>query len=71
MQQNPIKIISYSQMKLRSTLGAILMNSARDLRTQADAVQLALQERIETMDTVRVKLEIDLKEVSCRVCLCV
>lgn len=50
-------------MKLRATLDSILMNSARDLRIQADKVELALQSRINEMHAVREKLEIDLKEV--------
>lgn len=40
------------------------MNSARDLRVQADKVELALQERINEMHAIRAKLEIDLKEVT-------
>lgn len=51
------------KIQLRSTLDVILMNSARDLRLQADKVELALHERINEMNAVREKLEIDLKEV--------
>ena len=40
------------------------MNSARDLRTQADQVELALQNRICDLHSVREKLENDLKEVA-------
>lgn len=39
------------------------MNSARDLRLQADRVESALRERVNEMHAVREKLEIDLKEV--------
>lgn len=40
------------------------MNSARDLRCQADNVEIALHDRIKEMEAVRAKLEIDLKEVN-------
>lgn len=40
------------------------MNSARDLRIQADRVELVLQERINELHSIREKLEIDLKEVN-------
>lgn len=48
---------------MRQTLDAILMNAARDLRTQADAVERALQDRVSTTDEIREKLETDLKDV--------
>lgn len=51
-------------IKLRGTLDAILMNSARDLRTQADNVDKALHNRIICMDEIRQRLENEL-----RVCL--
>lgn len=49
---------------LRSTLDAILLTAARDLRTQADRVESALNARIACMDEVRVRLERDLNDVS-------
>lgn len=49
---------------LRQTLDAILTNAARDLRTQADAVEMALQDRVSATDEIREKLENDLKDVS-------
>lgn len=49
---------------LRQTLNAILMNAARDLRTQADAVERALQDRIACTDEIREKLENDLSNAS-------
>lgn len=49
---------------LRSTLDAILLTAARDLRTQADNVERALNSRIACMDEVRVRLERDLADVS-------
>ncbi|KAJ6649600.1 Tektin-4 [Pseudolycoriella hygida] len=48
---------------LRQTLNAILMNAARDLRTQADAVERALQDRITATEVIREKLENDLTDV--------
>lgn len=49
---------------LRGTLDAILINAARDMRTQADGVERALNSRIACMDEVRVKLESDLNDVN-------
>lgn len=49
---------------LRQTLDAILLNAARDLRTQADTVERALQDRITATDEIREKLENDLTDVS-------
>lgn len=49
---------------LRGTLDAILLNAARDLRSQADKVERALAARISCMDEIRVKLENDLNDVS-------
>jgi tektin-4 len=46
---------------LRGTLDAILMNSARDLRTQADNVDKALHNRIICMDEMRQRLENELR----------
>ncbi|CRK99861.1 CLUMA_CG013164, isoform A [Clunio marinus] len=46
---------------LRSTLDAILMNSARDLRTQADTVDRALHNRVICMDEMRQRLENELR----------
>lgn len=46
---------------LRQTLDAILLNSTRDLRTQADVVERALNKRVICMDEVRQRLENDLK----------
>lgn len=51
-------------IKLRSTLDAILMNSARDLRTQADNVDKALHNRVICMDEMRQRLENDLRVVN-------
>lgn len=48
---------------LRGTLEAILINAARDLRSQADNVDRALNARISCMEEVRVRLENDLNEV--------
>lgn len=49
---------------LRQTLDAILMNAARDLRTQADITERALQDRVTCTDEIREKLENDLTDVS-------
>lgn len=51
-------------IELRGTLDAILMNSARDLRTQADYVDRALHNRIICMDEMRQRLENELRTVS-------
>lgn len=51
-------------IKCRSILDAILMNSARDLRTQADHVDKALHNRIICMDEMRQRLENELRVVS-------
>lgn len=48
---------------LRGTLDAILNNAARDLRTQADKVELALAKRIACTEEVTKKLESDLLQV--------
>lgn len=48
-------------IELRGTLDAILMNSARDLRNQADSVDRALHNRIITMDEMRQRLENELR----------
>ncbi|CAH1991082.1 unnamed protein product [Acanthoscelides obtectus] len=48
---------------LRGTLDAILINAARDLRTQADKVELALAKRVACTQEVTNRLERDLKEV--------
>lgn len=49
---------------LRGTLDAILLNAARDIRTQADNVDRALHNRIICKDEMRQRLEIELKVVS-------
>lgn len=51
-------------IELRGTLDAILMNSARDLRTQADSVDRAMHNRIICMDEMRQRLENELRTVS-------
>lgn len=51
-------------IQLRATLDAILMNTARDLRTQADTVDRALHNRIIQMDEMRQRLENELRTVS-------
>lgn len=48
---------------LRGTLDAILINAARDLRSQADTVESALTARISCMDEVRIRLENELRTV--------
>lgn len=50
-------------IKLRSTLNAILMNAARDLRTQADNCDKAMHNRVICMDEMRQRLENDLRVV--------
>lgn len=50
-------------IQLRGTLDAILMNSARDLRTQADSVDRTLHNRIICMDEMRQRLENELRTV--------
>lgn len=52
------------QIKLRSTIDAVLLNAARDLRTKADNVMRAFNKRIATMDDARIKLEMELTEVN-------
>lgn len=49
---------------LRGTLDAILNNAARDLRTQADKVDMALAKRVACTDEVRIRLENELKKAS-------
>ncbi|XP_022914306.1 tektin-4 [Onthophagus taurus] len=48
---------------LRGTLSAILLNAARDLRSQADKVEAALSRRIACTEEIRIRLENDLKKV--------
>ncbi|XP_030745690.1 tektin-4 [Sitophilus oryzae] len=48
---------------LRGTLDAILINAARDLRSQADRVELALSKRIACTEEVTRKLEMELKQI--------
>ncbi|KAJ8967264.1 hypothetical protein NQ314_002992, partial [Rhamnusium bicolor] len=48
---------------LRGTLDAILINAARDLRTQADNVELALSKRIACTEEVTRTMENELKQV--------
>lgn len=47
----------------RGTLDAILINAARDLRSQADRVEEALAKRVACIEELRVKLEMELKRV--------
>lgn len=44
-------------------MDAILLNAARDLRTQADKIDRVLHNRIICMDEMRQRLEIELKTV--------
>lgn len=48
---------------LRGTLDAILTNAARDLRSQADKVELALAKRVACTEEVTSRLENELKKV--------
>lgn len=48
---------------LRGTIDAILNNAARDLRSQADRVELALSRRIACVQEVTYRLENELKQV--------
>ncbi|KAL1489558.1 hypothetical protein ABEB36_013511 [Hypothenemus hampei] len=48
---------------LRGTLDAILMNAARDLRTQADRVELALNKKVACTEEILRKLENELKQL--------
>lgn len=48
---------------LRGTLDAILNNAARDLRSQADKVELILAKRIKCLIEVTDQMEMDLKQV--------
>lgn len=50
-------------IQLRGTLDAILLNAARDLRTQADQVDRKLHNRIICMDEMRQRLENELRTV--------
>lgn len=50
-------------IELRGKLDAILLNSARDLRTQADNVDRCLHNRIICMDEMRQRLENELRTV--------
>lgn len=49
---------------LRGTLDAILTNASRDLRTQADKVELILSKRIQCLIEVTDRLESELKKAS-------
>lgn len=49
---------------LRGTLDAILINAARDLRTQADKVEMALNRKVTCTEEVVRKLEAELKQVN-------
>lgn len=64
MQSFLLANLSPSQIRLRSTLDAILMNAARDLRTKADNVERAFTKRIACMDEIRIKLENELVDVT-------
>ncbi|KAK4879273.1 hypothetical protein RN001_007419 [Aquatica leii] len=48
---------------LRGTLEAIFINSARDLRSQADRVDLALSKHVACLDELRITLENELLKV--------
>ncbi|CAH0546915.1 unnamed protein product [Brassicogethes aeneus] len=48
---------------LRGTLDAILINAARDLRSQADRVELALSRRIACTEETSKRLEVDLLKI--------
>lgn len=48
---------------LRGTLDAILINAARDLRSQADRVDGALARRISCTEEVTIRLETELKKI--------
>jgi tektin-4 len=48
---------------LRATLDAILNNAARDLRSQADRVELALSRRVACVEEITQKLEHELRKV--------
>lgn len=51
-------------VKLRQTLNAILLNAARDIRTQADVVEKAFVARINCTQENLKRFEIDLRDVS-------
>ncbi|XP_050295530.1 tektin-4 [Anthonomus grandis grandis] len=48
---------------LRGTLDAILMNASRDLRSQADRVELALAKKVACTEEVVRRMEIELKQI--------
>ncbi|KAK5645821.1 hypothetical protein RI129_004285 [Pyrocoelia pectoralis] len=48
---------------LRATLDSILTNASRDLRSQADKVEIALSQRLECNEQVKIKLENELKKI--------
>lgn len=50
-------------LAFRGTLDAILINAARDLRSQADRVEEALAKRVACLEELRIKLEQELKKV--------
>lgn len=56
--------VRQQSVTLRGTLDAVLTNAARDLREQADRVDLAFASRINCNEELRLKLENDLKIVS-------
>ncbi|XP_026469916.1 tektin-4-like [Ctenocephalides felis] len=58
---NEGEAVRQQSVTLRGTLDAILMNAARDLREQADRVDLAFAERINCNEEFRLRLENDLK----------
>lgn len=60
---NAAEYCRQNSIALRGTLDAILLNAARDLRTQADNIDRALHNRIICMDEMRQRLEIELKTV--------
>lgn len=54
----------FLKISLRARIDAVLINAARDLRTKADNVVRAFNQRISTMDEARIKLETELIDVS-------
>lgn len=48
---------------LRNSLDSIMLNAARDLRSQADRVELALARKIACTDEIRIRLENELRKV--------
>ncbi|XP_059220826.1 tektin-4 isoform X2 [Stomoxys calcitrans] len=57
-----VEMCRQKSVKLRQTLNAILLNSARDIRTQADVVEKAFTVRINCMQENLKRFEIDLRD---------